>query len=79
VTLAAEVSGSNRCSQWLAYLEADPTGAHLQTMQALFRRAIGGESIFRSEEDWNAYSKGYTGIPASGSNGCHSIRRARLW
>ena len=31
-----------------------PRGAHLKTMQAIFRMAIAGESIFRSEEDWNA-------------------------
>ena len=46
--------------QWLAYAEADPKGAHLTTMQDVFNRAIRGESIFRSEEDWLAYSKGLT-------------------
>ena len=29
-------------------------------MQGVFKHAIAGKSIFRSEEDWNAYSKGWT-------------------
>ncbi len=61
--------------QWLAYAEADPECAHLHTMQTLFRRAIAGESIFRSEEDWNAYSKGYTAEnarSASSKHVCHT-------
>ena len=44
--------------QWLAYAEADPNGDHLKTMQDVFRRVMAGESIFRSEDDWSAYTKG---------------------
>ena len=44
--------------QWLAYAEADPNGDHLRTMQDVFRRVLAGESIFRSEDDWSAYTKG---------------------
>jgi hypothetical protein len=58
--------------QWLAYAEADPEGAHLKTMQAIFRMAIAGESIFRSEEDWNAYSKGYTAENAASASTKHA-------
>ena len=58
--------------QWLAYAEADPECAHLYTMQTLFRRAIAGESIFRSEEDWNAYSKGYTAENARSASSKHA-------
>ena len=58
--------------QWLAYAEADPEGAHLKTMQAIFRKAIAGESIFRSEEDWNAYSKGYTAENAGSASTKHA-------
>jgi hypothetical protein len=58
--------------QWLAYSEADPDGAHLETMQAIFRMAIAGESIFRSEEDWNAYSKGYTAENAASASTKHA-------
>ena len=58
--------------QWLAYAEADPEGAHLKTMQAIFRMAIAGESIFRSEEDWNAYSKGYTAENAGSASTKHA-------
>ena len=59
--------------QWLAYAEADPEGAHLKTMQAIFRKAIAGESIFRSEEDWNAYSKGYTAENAGSASTKHCL------
>ena len=41
-----------------AYAEADPNGDHLKTMQDVFRRVLAGESIFRSEDDWSAYTKG---------------------
>ena len=44
--------------QWLAYAEADPNGDHLKTMQDVFRSVMAGESIFRSEDDWSAYTKG---------------------
>lgn len=46
--------------QWLGFSEADPQSVHLKTMQRVFNCAASGEKIFRSEEDWNAYSKGYT-------------------
>ena len=36
--------------QWLGYEEADPNSNHLSTMQEVFKRAIAGESIFRSDE-----------------------------
>ena len=63
--------------QWLAYGEADPNGAHLSTMQSLFRRAIAGERIFRSEEDWNAYSKGYTKENAQSASTEHATASAK--
>lgn len=44
--------------QWLAYAEADPNNDHLKTMQDVFSRVISGESIFKSEDDWSAYTKG---------------------
>jgi hypothetical protein len=57
------------CIEWLAYGEADPEGAHLQTMQDCFQRVIGGDgkSIFRSEDDWSAYTKGATAENAKSS------------
>ena len=44
--------------QSLAYAEADPNNDHLKTMQDVFRRVISGESIFKSDDDWSAYTKG---------------------
>ena len=44
--------------QWLAYAEADPNGDHLKTMLDVFRRVMAVESIFLSEDDWSAYTKG---------------------
>ena len=58
--------------QWLGYAEADPECAHLHTMQTLFRRVIAGESIFRSEEDWNAYSRGFTAENARSASTKHA-------
>ena len=46
--------------QWTGYVEADPEGAHLSTMQDVFRRAVAGQCIFRSECDRQAYLQGYT-------------------
>jgi hypothetical protein len=46
--------------QWLGFEVADPHGVHLRTMQDVFRRAIAGESLFTTDEDWHAYSKGLT-------------------
>ena len=37
---------------------ADPDGAHLMTMQDVFRRVIAHEPIFLSEAEWIACSKG---------------------
>jgi hypothetical protein len=44
--------------QWLGFLNADPQGVHLRCMQDVFRRAIAGESLFTTDEDWHAYAKG---------------------
>ena len=46
--------------QWMGYAKADSKGAHLAMMQDVFRRAVAGERIFRSESDWQAYLQGYT-------------------
>ena len=63
--------------QWLAYAEADPNGDHLKTMQDVFRRVLAGESIFRSEDDWSAYTKGACEENARWSALAHASR-ARL-
>ena len=46
--------------QWLSTETADPTCAHLRTMQDVFRRVMGGENVFRSEDQWQTFAKGYS-------------------
>ena len=75
LTDATPLDHSRSDSQWLGHNEADPKGEHLQTMQALFRHAIAGQSIFRSEEDWNAYSKGYTSENAKSATTKHAAAK----
>ena len=46
--------------QWLSTETADPTCAHLRTMQDVFRRVMAGEYVFRSEEQCQTFAKGYS-------------------
>lgn len=47
--------------QWLGFTVADPNGDHLRTMQAAFQVAMTApEKLFKNDEDWQAYARGYT-------------------
>ena len=46
--------------QWVGWKDVDPQGAHLHTMQAVFQKAAHGESIFKSEDDWQSYAAGFS-------------------
>jgi len=45
--------------QWCGLLHADPDGAHLRTMQEVFRMVASGGEIFRSASDRLSFYKGY--------------------
>ena len=46
--------------QWCGRHEADPHGAHLRTMQTVFRMVANGEDVFASECDKLSFFRGYT-------------------
>eukprot|EP00929_Paragymnodinium_shiwhaense_P045566 TRINITY_DN23263_c0_g2_i1.p1 TRINITY_DN23263_c0_g2~~TRINITY_DN23263_c0_g2_i1.p1 ORF type:complete len:295 (-),score=31.26 TRINITY_DN23263_c0_g2_i1:376-1260(-) len=43
--------------QWLGIHHPDPHGEQLRCMQAIFQTVVGGELPFKSEKDWELYSK----------------------
>ena len=55
--------------QWLGYKNADPEGSYTKTMQDLFRRAIKGENVLQSKDDWHAYGEGKETFRQSVANG----------
>eukprot|EP00928_Gymnodinium_smaydae_P095841 TRINITY_DN8323_c0_g5_i1.p1 TRINITY_DN8323_c0_g5~~TRINITY_DN8323_c0_g5_i1.p1 ORF type:complete len:539 (-),score=79.80 TRINITY_DN8323_c0_g5_i1:171-1787(-) len=43
--------------EWLGFGHPDPDGVQLRCMQEVLRAVIRGERIFRSDKDWELYSK----------------------
>lgn len=54
--------------QWLGFSAPDPHNAHLRTMQDVFRRVAAGGQIFRSDEEWRTFARGFSSLNAASAD-----------
>merc|ERR1712166_86921 len=65
--------------QWTGWKEADPNSSHLHTMQDVFRKAAaGGDSIFKTDDDWQSYAQGFSKTNAAFIETCHRKRSCSI-